>query len=85
MDDRAHSTGAAARHRGIAQLGQVHAGAPLLDGRIHPGGVAGGGTLQEGGVYRQSELFVADPRRRRPTRNAGNYRHLMGIDTGTRR
>lgn len=72
MDDRADSARAAAGHRGLVEFGQVDAGAPLLDRRIHPGGVTGGGSVQEGGVHRESEPFAVDTRRGRTARNAGN-------------
>lgn len=77
MDDRAHSSRTAVRNRGIAELWKVNAGASVLDGRIHPGGVTRGGTLQEGSVYRKSKSLAVDTRRRRTARNAGNYRERM--------
>lgn len=72
MDDRQDSTRAAAGHRGLAELWQIDAGAPVPDGRVHPGRVARGWPIQEGGVHRESKPFAVDTRRGRTTRNAGN-------------
>ena len=72
MDDITHSARAAVGYRGFAELWKIDAGAPVLDWRVHPGGIARGWPLQEGGVHRQSKPFVVDTRRRRTTRNAGN-------------
>lgn len=46
-------------HCRLTQLGQVGAGTSLSYRFLYAGGVAGGGTLQEGSLYRWPKLFAA--------------------------
>lgn len=71
MDVVAVGARATARHRRLHQLGQIGAGASLLDRLVHAGGVARGRPLQKGNIHRQSELLAVDSRRRWFTRNSG--------------
>ncbi|KAJ1527497.1 hypothetical protein ONE63_007469 [Megalurothrips usitatus] len=71
MDAVAQRARPAARHRGLAVVGEVGPGAPLPHRLLHAGGVARGRPLQEGDPRGRHLAPAAHPGRGRRPGDAG--------------
>lgn len=71
MDDFAFGARFTLGHCRFPELGQIGSGTSLSDRFLYAGGVAGGGTLQEGVLYRWTKLFAAHTWRGRRSGDAG--------------